>query len=146
MLSRSARCAWGDLAEVVRIDRAITGRDREAYIRAKHAEAMVDSAIRVSLCARLDDSVVGFVMARVDLGDFGRTEPVAVLDTIGVDPGFSGAGIGTALLSQLFINLGALRVERVETVIAWENFPLLQFFHGAGFAPSERLGFVKRIA
>ena len=138
--------AQADLPDIERIDRRITGRDRRAYISRSVDEALRDSAVRVSLAAHAGGSVTGFVMAKVDFGDFGRTEPVAVIDTIGVDPGFAGTGIGTALLSQLFINLEALHVERVETVIAWENFALLQFFHGAGFTPSERLGFVKRIA
>ena len=85
-------------------------------------------------------------MASVDFGDFGRTEPAAVLDTIGVDPGFTGAGVGTALLSQLFVNLEALRVERVATVVERDNFALLEFFYRAGFGPSQRLGFAKRLA
>ena len=138
--------AQPDLPDIERIDRRITGRDRGPYISRIVDEALRDSAVRVSLAAHSGGSVSGFVTAKVDFGDFGRTEPVAVVDTIGVDPGFAGTGIGTALLSQLFINLEALHVERVETVIAWENFSLLQFFHRAGFAPSERLGFVKRIA
>jgi ribosomal protein S18 acetylase RimI-like enzyme len=84
-------------------------------------------------------------MAKVDFGDFGRTEPVAVIDTLGVDPGFAGSGVGTALLSQLFVNLEALHVERVETVVWRDNFELLGFFYRAGFGPSRRLAFVKRI-
>ena len=75
-------------------------------------------------------------MASADYGDFGRAEPVAVIDTIGVDPGFSHAGIGRALLSQLFMNLDALRVERVESVVAKEHFELLGFLYRAGFGPS----------
>ena len=106
-----------DLREIVRIDRAITGRDRGDYIAARLAEAMDDSAIRVSLAARLDGAIVGFVMARADLGDFGRTEPVAVVDTIGIDPEYAHRGLGHALLAQLFANLSALQVERVETVV-----------------------------
>ena len=74
-----------DLAEIVRIDRGLTGHDRSAYIGRKLTEAMTESGVRVSLAARLDGAVVGFVMARADLGDFGRTDPTAVLDTIGVD-------------------------------------------------------------
>jgi len=135
-----------DLADIVRIDHRITGRDRRAYIRRLVEEALRDSAIRVSLAAHSGGSVAGFIMAKVDFGDFGRTEPVAVIDTIGVDPGFSGTGIGTALLSQLFVNLEALHVERVETVISRENFELLGFFYRAGFGSSRRLAFVKRIA
>jgi ribosomal protein S18 acetylase RimI-like enzyme len=134
-----------DLEEIVRIDRRIMSRDRSAHIGHLVDEAMHDSAIRVSLAAHQDGSVCGFVMASVDFGDFGRTEPVAVLDTIGVDPGFTGAGIGSALLSQLFVNLEALRVERVATVVERDNFGLLEFFYRAGFGPGQRLGFVKRL-
>ena len=135
-----------DLAEIVRIDRRITGSDRSDYIGRVVDEALHDSAIRVSLVAQQDGSAVGFIMASVDFGDFGRTEPVAVIDTIGVDPGFTGAGIGSALLSQLFVNLEALRVERVATVVARENFGLLEFFYRAGFGSSQQLGFVKLLA
>ncbi len=94
---------------------------------------MADSAIRVSLTARQDGAIVGFLMARADLGDFGRTEPVAVIDTIGVDPGYAHRGIGHALLSQLFANLGALRIERVETIVAPRDFALLGFLYDVGF-------------
>jgi len=136
----------GDLADIVRIDHSITGRDRRDYMQHKLVEAMHDSAIRVSLTARLDQAIVGFLMARVDLGDFGRTEPVAVIDTIGVDSGYAHRGVGRALLSQLFVNLGALRVERVETVVAPRDLALLAFLYDVGFAPSHRLPFVRRIA
>jgi ribosomal protein S18 acetylase RimI-like enzyme len=134
-----------DLAEIVRIDRAITGRNRQEYMAHKLGETMADSAIRVSLTARLDDAIVGFLMARADLGDFGRTEPVAVIDTIGVDPGYAHRGVGHALLSQLFVNLGALRIERVETVVAPRDLGLLGFLYDAGFAPAQRLPFVRRL-
>lgn len=135
-----------DLDDIVRIDRRIVGRDRGDYIGRVVDEALNDSAIRVSLVARQNGAATGFIMARVDFGDFGRTEPVAVIDTVGVDPGFTGTGIGSALLSQLFVNLEALRVERVATVVDRDNFGLLAFFYRAGFGASQRLGFVKRLA
>jgi len=136
----------GDLADIVRIDHGITGRDRQEYMQHQLVEALQDSAIRVSLTAHMDDAIVGFVMARVDLGDFGRAEPVAVIDTIGVHPGYTRRGVGHALLSQLFVNLGALRVERVETVVAPRDLALLGFLYDVGFAPSQRLPFVRWIA
>jgi GNAT superfamily N-acetyltransferase len=135
-----------DLPDIVRIDRRITGRDRTEYITRLVNEALGDSAIRVSLAAYRDGSVAGFVMAKVDIGDFGRLEPVAVIDTLGVDPGFAGVGIGTALLSQLFVNLKALRIERVETVVTRDDFGLLGFFYRCGFGPGARLAFLKSIA
>ncbi len=136
----------GDLAEIVRIDRSITGRKRQDYMQHQLVEAMHGSAIRVSLTARMDGTIVGFLMARVDLGDFGRTEPVAVIDTIGVDSGYAHRGVGHALLSQLFVNLGALRIERVETVVGPRDLALLGFLYDVGFAPSQRLPFVRRLA
>ena len=134
-----------DLAEIVRIDRHITGRDRGEYVRHKLTETATDSAIRVSLTARLDGAIVGYLMARVDLGDFGRTEPTAVIDTIGVDPAYAHRGVGHAMLSQLFANLGALRVERVETIVAPRDLALLGFFYDVGFAPSQRIAFARQL-
>lgn len=134
-----------DLQEIVRIDRAITGRDRTGYIQGRLDEAMNNSAIRVSMTARLDGAIVGYLMARADMGDFGRTEPAAVIDTLGVDPDYVHRGVGRALLSQLFANLGALRVERVETITAPRDHVLLGFLLDAGFKPSQRLAFTRPI-
>ncbi|HEX4884417.1 MAG TPA: GNAT family N-acetyltransferase [Casimicrobiaceae bacterium] len=133
-----------DFAHIVRIDRRITGRDRSAYIEHKLAEALDDAGVRVSLTARLDGEVVGYLMARADLGDYGRTAPVAVLDTIGVDPSWAHRGVGQAMLSQLAVNLEALRIERIETVVAPRDFGLLGFLYAQGFAPSQRLAFERR--
>ena len=134
-----------DLREIVRIDRGITGRDRSAYIGGRLNEAMDDSAIRVSLAAKIDGAVVGFLMARADLGDFGRIEPVAVIDTLGVDPGYGGRGVGHALVAQLFANLRTLRIERAETVVEATDVDLSRFFYSVGFTPSQRLAFVHRL-
>jgi GNAT superfamily N-acetyltransferase len=137
--------AAADAEAIMKVDRAVTGRDRSDYIAQLVREALHDSAIRVSLAARVAGMVVGFIMAKTDLGDFGRTAPVAVIDTIGVNPEFAHAGIGSALLSQLFVNLHALHIERVETIVSRENFDLLTFFYQAGFEPSSRLAFVKQL-
>jgi len=81
-------------------------------------------------------------MARADHGDFGRTEPVAVLDTIGVDPSQTRQGVAGALLAQLFANLAALRIERVETVVTPADGAPAAFLR-AGFVASQRLAFVR---
>lgn len=135
-----------DLDAVLRIDKKVTGGDRTEYLRQKVDETVGDSAIRVSLFAELDGLPVGFVMARVDFGEYGRTEPVAVIDTLGVDPDFAGRGVGRALLSQLMVNLAGLHVDTVETHVARENFDLLGFLYRCGFVPSQRLIFAKTVA
>jgi ribosomal protein S18 acetylase RimI-like enzyme len=135
-----------DLEGIARIDRRATGRERRGYLCRSFSETLADSALRVSLAAHADGALAGFVMARLDYGDFGRPEPAAVIDTIGVDPLRARQGIGRALLSQLFVNLRALRVERVETAVDPGNVDLIGFFYAAGFRPSERLSFVKPLA
>jgi len=135
-----------DTVHVKRIDERVTGRPRAEYIEHVVQEALADAAVRLSLVARVDGIAAGFIMARTDFGDFGRPEPVAVLDTIGVDPDYSRLGVGHALLSQLFINLAGLQVERVETMVSRENFGLLGFLYKLDFAPSQRLAFVKRVS
>ncbi|MCC6948386.1 MAG: GNAT family N-acetyltransferase [Bradyrhizobiaceae bacterium] len=130
-----------DLQALITIDNRITGFDRTAYFRRKLAEALRESDIRVSLVAELDGGPVGFVMARVDLGEFGRVEPAAVLDTIGVDPDYRQRGIGRALLSQLLMNLATLRIESVRTEIDWNDRELLGYLDHCGFRPSQRLCF-----
>lgn len=135
-----------DLGQIVRIDRSITHRDRRGYIARRLDEAMSDSALRVSLVARIDGAIVGYLMAHADLGDFGRTEPVAVIDTLGVDPEYAHRGVGQSLLAQLFANLGALHIERVETLVAWGDQALQGFFYRAGLKPAQRLPFELRIS
>jgi len=134
-----------DLEDVVRIDRHVTGRERRAYVQHALDEALRESGVRISLAARVDGVMAGYLMARADLGDFGRTEPVAVLDAVGVAPEYHRRGVGRALLDQLFLNLEALRIERVETVVETGALGLLGFFHRAGFVPAQRLAFVKRL-
>ena len=130
-----------DLRALIAIDRRITGRDRSAYFERKLAEALHESDVRVSLVAERDGRPAGFIMARVDFGEFGRLEPTAVMDTVGVDPDARGEGIGRALLSQLLVNLTTLRVERIRTEIDWRDHELLAFLGSCGFRPSQQLCF-----
>jgi ribosomal protein S18 acetylase RimI-like enzyme len=134
-----------DLDAIVRIDGRLTYRDRRTYLAGRLEEALDPAGVRVSLVASVDGAPAGFLMARADRGDFGRLEPTAVLDTIGVDTRQAQRGIGRALMRQLFLNLSALRIERVETVVAPTDEALGGFLRAAGFTPSQRLAFVRRI-
>lgn len=132
-----------DVPGLIRLDRKITGRDRSAYFTRKAAEALKRSAIRVSLVAEEEGQLAGFLMARVDFGEFGRAEPTAVLDTIGVDPGRRRRQYGRALLDQLLLNLGGLRAERVLTEVEWDDLPMVGFLARTGFTRAQRLSFEK---
>lgn len=135
-----------DLAAMTAIDQRITQRDRKDYFGQKLEEALHESDVRVSLVAERDQMVVGFIMARVDFGAFGRVEPVAIMDTIGVDPDFQDQGVGRALLSQLLLNLATLRVELIRTEIHWRERDLFEFLDSCGFHPSQELCFDRAIS
>lgn len=134
-----------DLADVVRLDKKLSGYDRTAYYRSKFQEMLVESGIRISLVAEKKDLLAGFIMARVDYGEFGKPIQTAVIDTIGVDPAEKGTGVGKALLSQLLINLSTLQVESLRTQIQWQQAELHKFLQGCGFEPSQRLVLSKEV-
>ena len=117
------------------------GHPRVSYFQRKLTDALTESDVRVSLVAELDGVPVGFIMARVDLGEFGRVDTTAVLDTIGVHPDYRHKGVGQALISQLLMNLGTLRVDNIRTEVDWNDGALLSYLEGCGFRPSQQLCF-----
>jgi len=134
-----------DLDAIVRIDKRITGRSRKDYLALKLAEAMRDTRVKVSLGAEVDGTLAGFLMGRVYFGEFGIPEPVAILDTIGVDPERRGTGIGHALMRQFKTNLRAMDIERIQTQAGWNEWELLRFLDAAGFDPAARIFLEARI-
>jgi ribosomal protein S18 acetylase RimI-like enzyme len=135
----------GDLEAIVKIAHHIDGGDHRAYYTEKMDEAISQSGVRVSLVAEQDGRVAGFVMARVDFGEFGRMEPAAVIDSFGVDPGQARHHVGSALIGQLTANLRMLRCETVHTAVDWSQSELLAFLRATGFAPSQRLSFTRKV-
>ncbi len=134
-----------DLAAIVRIDRKITGRERTSYYERKMKEVLEESGVRVSVAGEIDGFVAGFIMARVDFGEFGRAEPIAVIDVIGIDPGYRGQGVGSALISQLMTNLDVLMIETVRSTVYWNDYDVLAFLGSKGFVPCQRIGFTRKI-
>jgi ribosomal protein S18 acetylase RimI-like enzyme len=128
-----------DLERVLRIDRQATGLERRKFMQDRADSALEESGMRVSLAAEVDGNLVGFLLASVHHGEYGRPVPVADIDTIGVDPGLKGKGVGRALMRQLVQNLRGLRVERLETNVAWDEWDLMAFLRASGFKPAPRI-------
>jgi len=134
-----------DLPSLVHIDSKISGSAKPAYYERKVREVLEESGIRVSMVAELKGQVVGFVMARVDYGEFDRTEPNAVLDGIAVYPGFEHHQIGSALLAQLLGNLSGLRLETIRTEVDSAHLDVLGFLVSNGFRTAQELAFSCRV-
>jgi GNAT superfamily N-acetyltransferase len=133
------RLGPSDLERVIALDAKVAGRRREGYLRPKLHEALGEAGIQVSLVAEVDRHLAGFLLAKVYYGEFGVTEPTALLDTIGVSPDDRGHGVAAALLEQLRTNLRGLGITHLGTEVAWDDQRLLSFFHHEGFRPAPRL-------
>jgi GNAT superfamily N-acetyltransferase len=130
------------LPSVIAIDRKFSGRERTEFFHDKYASCVGDPGINTSLVAMHDGTPVGFLFGQLFFGEFGIPSPRAVLDTFGVLPSFLGKGVARALLSQYRKNLEGLRVEAIDTLVAWDRPDLLSFFHGMGFHPSRNVDLV----
>lgn len=128
-----------DLDRLVRMDEALTGRNRSVWYERKLRRALQETDIRISLGAEDDGRLVGALLGSLLYGEFGQPEPVAQIDTILVDRAFAGRGVGTALVDQLLRNLSALGIERVRTEVGWDEHELARFLGRRGFAPLPRL-------
>ncbi len=134
-----------DLDGVVRIDEASTQRNRKDFFRRRIRRTMEESSIHMSLAAELDGMMVGFLTVSLNLGEFGMTDTVAVLDAIGVHPDYRGRHVAAALLRQLEMQLRALHVETLRTEVEWDQWGLLAFLRNARFRPVPRLCLEKKI-
>lgn len=137
ILVRSMKGA--DAGAVVAIDAASSGHRRPRYFELMLQRAVNQAGMQVSLVAEVDGYVVGFLVGSLYYGEYGVMEPSASIDAIAVHPSFRGRHIGKALMRQLKLNLGALRITTLRTEVDWDNFELGAFFQEEGFAPSKRL-------
>lgn len=128
-----------DLAKIIKIDSDVSGVDNTAYFTRKQHEILNQSGVQVSLVALQDDFVVGFIMARVDFGEFGHTSSEAVMDMLGVDPMFQRQGIGQVLMAKLIANLNILQVDTVRTEVDWDAIDMIDYFSRTGFKPAQRV-------
>jgi GNAT superfamily N-acetyltransferase len=128
-----------DAPRLVRIDQALTGRNRKEWYEGKLKRALIESDIRISLGAERDGVLVGAVLGSLHYGEFGIPEPIAVLDTVLVEPELRGQGIGDALFDQLQRNLCALGIRRLRTEVGWDEHELNRFLDHRGFVPAPRL-------
>ena len=123
-----------DLAAVVALDRKITGTSRRDYFEKRLAAAIRHPSRHLQLAATGPSGMIGFLLARTALGEYGRVGTAGVLETVGVDPGAQGTGIGRAMMAGLEDRLRARDVGSIVTQADWRNYGMLRFLHGAGFS------------
>ena len=133
-----------DLNAIVGIDERVLGENRRNYWE-KKLELMNDRSSQISLVAEVEGEVQGFILGDVSGWEFGVPETVGWIDTIGIDPAYQKKGLATALSRELIQNLKALRVKTIYTLVSWNDWDLLQFFHAMGFTRGDMINLELKI-
>jgi predicted N-acetyltransferase YhbS len=130
----------GDFDAVVKIDEKVLKSSRPDYYKLKF-ERLVQSEdyVPTSLVAEEDGIVVGFVMGELFRGEYGIDREKATLDTIGVDPDHQNKGIGEQLINEFMDHLRMLGVQKVNTLVYWNDPQLIHFFSANHFVPSKTI-------
>jgi len=133
-----------DLDAIVEIDERVLGENRRNYWERK-LELMNNKSSQISLVAELEGKVVGFILGDISGWEFGVPETIGWIDTIGVEPAYHKKGLATALAHELILNLKNLGVKTIYTLVSWNNWDLLQFFHAMGFSRGDMINLELKI-
>jgi len=128
-----------DLERMIAIDEAHTGHTRRRFFEKRLDAAEREAQDFIHIGMERDGKLTGFLLARILHGEFGRDQPVAALDVIGVDPRAQDQGHGRALMQGLTAAMRDRGVRRLHSQAQWNNYPLLKFFGAAGFELSPRM-------
>jgi ribosomal protein S18 acetylase RimI-like enzyme len=134
-----------DLAAIVEIEDRTTGVSRRDYW-----EKRIDlyEAVRpywASVVAEVDNRVVGFLFGRAGELEFGLADPVAWIETVGVDPAYRRQGIAAKMVEQFNLSADEHQIYTVFTLVAKNNNDMEQFFAKLGFAQGEMRHFQKAV-
>jgi len=133
-----------DLDAIVTIDEKVLGECRKNYWERK-IEMMNDKISKVSLVADVEKKVVGFILGDVSGWEFGVPNTIGWIDTIGIDPVYQKKGLATALAHEVIKNLKVLGVKTIYTLVSWDDWDLLQFFHAMGFTRGDMINLELKI-
>jgi len=133
-----------DLNAIVEIDERVLGENRRSYWERK-LELMNHRTSPISLVVEVEGKVQGFILGDVSGWEFGVPETVGWIDTIGIDPAYQKKGLATALSRELIQNLKDLKVKTIYTLVSWNDWDLLQFFHAMGFTRGDMINLELKI-
>jgi ribosomal protein S18 acetylase RimI-like enzyme len=136
-----------DLDAVVKIDAKILNSSRQEYYQLKFERLFrSNDYLPTSFVAEdAHKAVVGFLMGELYMGEFGIFQEVASLDTIGVDPDYQHKGVGKKLMNEFIDHLRQIGVNKINTLVDWNDSKLIQFFSTNQFNPSRTINLERSI-
>jgi ribosomal protein S18 acetylase RimI-like enzyme len=127
-----------DVAAVTALDRRVFGASRKGYFEKRAQAALRKPKRHLQLALTTPEGLVGFLLARIAGGEYGRAEDVVVLEAVGVAPDAQHAGLGKKLLAGLDELMKARGLHLLTTQVDWRNHSMLRFLDGAGFQLAPR--------
>jgi ribosomal protein S18 acetylase RimI-like enzyme len=133
-----------DLDAIVEIDEKVLGENRKDYWE-KKLTLMNEKSSQFSLVAELEGKVLGFILGDVSGWEFGVPDTIGWIDTLGIDPAYQKKKLATALAHELIKRLKAIGVRTIYTLVNWNDWDLLQFFHAMGFTRGDMINLELKI-
>lgn len=136
-----------DFEAVLAIDEKILKTSRSEYYDVKFDKLFKSKDyLPASLVAETEDGIVaGFVMGEIYMGEYGIFQEEARLDTIGVDPHYQHHGVGERLINEFMDHMKSLGVQKVNTLVDWNDANLIRFFSANDFSPSRTINLERRV-
>ncbi|GAB6193439.1 N-acetyltransferase family protein [Desulfocastanea catecholica] len=135
-----------DLDAILKIDEKITNTSRLEYYQLKFERLFASrDYLPTSFVAEDNGAVVGFLMGELYMGQFGIFQEVASLDTIGVDPSYHHKGVGKKLMNEFIDHLRQTGVNKINTLVDWNDAGLIHFFSANQFSPSRTINLERNI-
>ncbi len=136
-----------DFDAIVGIDEKVLKTSRPEYYKMKFEKLFeTKDYLPASLVAEQEDgTVVGFIMGEIYMGEYGIFQEEASLDTIGVDPDNQYKGIGEQLINEFIDHLKKVGVQKINTLVDWNDSKLIHFFSANKFSPSKTINLERRL-
>jgi ribosomal protein S18 acetylase RimI-like enzyme len=134
-----------DLDSIVEIDTKVLGETRRDYWVTKIVKQAETRPPDASLVSEIDGKVVGFILGEVSGWEFKVPNNIGWIDTIGIDPDYQNRGIAKVLANALVTNLKNYGVDTIYTLVNWNDWDLLQFFHAMGFSRGDMINLVLKV-
>ena len=144
-LSVAPLCA-DDLDAVIAVDKALNGGSRRGFFEKRLAAALEGPKDFVYVSLRDEGRLIGYAMARLVEGEFGKLGARAALDAIGVDPEYQGRSAGRKLQTAVEDVLRHKGVSELTSQVDWQDHRLLGFFAGAGFELAPQIVLIRSTA
>jgi predicted N-acetyltransferase YhbS len=136
-----------DFDAVIGIDEKVLKTSRQEYYEMKFEKLFrSNDYLPVSLVAEeANGTVVGFVMGELYMGEYGLFQQEATLDTIGVDTDYQHKGIGERLIDEFADHLKKVGVQKIYTLVDWNDSKLIHFFSANKFIPSKTINLERNL-